>query len=205
MDVVIAPVVEVGDTVELGDLTYITTNGLGSEPVFFPGGERLAYYQKTGTPGEGATMVVHLESGDEFQFSEWSGCAHGTVNYSGTRFFCQDQHQLSIRDLEDDSWSELETGQFPELDLADFPGCDDLSYAHPQYCGDDEHILVTVSCLQDSIILSAELVLLSWNGRNEGEVSAFIGRLAAEEFGSDNSDSYVGSCLADSQDTDTDG
>jgi hypothetical protein len=196
MDVVIASILDVTDTVELGEPIHLTDHGLGSEPVFFPGNERLAYYEKTGTPGEGATMIVHIESGEKFQFSEWNGCAHGSVNYSGSRYFCQEYHHLWVRDLEGDSWSDLERITFPDLDLADFPGCDSLSYAHPKYCGDDEHVMVTVSCVLESEIVSAELVLLEWDGRTEGKLETLFGRLAAEEFGAVDADSYMAKCLA---------
>ena len=168
---------------------------MGSEPLLFPGNERLAYYEKRGEARNGATRIVRLPTGEQTTFSDRNGCAHGTLSYSGTRYFCQQGHKIHVRDLGSEGWSEVDVLGFPEVDLQNFPGCDALRFGHPEYCGDDQHVMVNISCVQERETVSSELVLFEWNGRDPGKPVYFFSREVAQALGSPHQQSRGVSCI----------
>ncbi|MDG1480748.1 MAG: hypothetical protein P8R54_14225 [Myxococcota bacterium] len=180
---VILRTVQVIDGVpQLGPVTRMTSNDRSTEPYFFPGGNEVAFYQKGQAPRTGQTRIHNRTTGEDVAFSNPDGCAHGSISPSGTRMLCQRHGRMFTRERASvtDSWGSLQERPFPEISDPDFPdGCTGITKGHPEFCASDDLLMVTYSCAKEQTLLSAQLMLFTW----EGEVASLLTRRVADTIG----------------------
>lgn len=181
-DVVLRTVTVVDGVPQLGPVTQMTSTDRGTEPYFLPGGDEVAFYQKGSGARTGQTRIYSRTTGKDVAFSDPDGCAHGTVSPSGTRMLCQSGGKMFTRERASaaDPWGPLQKRSFPNISDPDFSDeCTAITKGHPEFCASDELLMVTYSCAKGQALLSAQLMLFTW----EGEVASLLTRRVAESIG----------------------
>ncbi|MBT3218628.1 MAG: hypothetical protein HN348_06010 [Proteobacteria bacterium] len=179
------------NVVNLGAVEELTDNGQSTEPMIFTNNDHVALYQKTGEVHDGQTIVHGLGDSSVYEFSEpGGGCAHGSVNYEGSRLFCQQGMELHSRTLTNDGWSEMEVFPYPDPEDPTFAGCDQVTAGHAEFCGDSEHVLAVYSCKMGEDVVVAHTMLFQWGG----PVLARITDQVEEFLGVEGAQSYTGMC-----------
>ena len=161
-----------------GETVALTSTGRVTEPVPFPDGSRMAWYEKGGGRGQGTTYIGDRSGGEGVSFGP-KGCAHGGVAPDGSLFFCQRFGSYSV--------AELGAGRpAPSTLRFDLPldgACERTTVGHTEFCGGSAWLLSTVSCWQGDEIVNAEIVLHDWQGGVVARVSSDAGaRLGARDI-----------------------
>ncbi len=153
----------------------------GDEPYILPGNQYAAYYLKGDAPKTGQTRIRNLKTGEDTAMSLKNGCAHGAVNYSGTRIFCQQGYDIYSRTFDGTNWGELETSRFPEVSDPAYADCDQITYGHAEFCGDDDHLLTTYTCYVNGRVRTAQLMISTWDGSDVTLFSRQVGELLGKK------------------------
>jgi hypothetical protein len=162
-DIRLHPVTVSADGVpQLGPAETLLGDGSSSEPYFMPGDEAVAYYRKGERAKTGQTRI-HSRAGADEDFSQADGCAHGSVSPSGTRMFCQSSGKLQYREKQDSRWGPLQTRSFPSPEDPAFASCDRITFGHPEFCGSDDLVLTTYTCMNNNTLENAQMMLFDWN------------------------------------------
>jgi hypothetical protein len=139
-----------------------TAAGAGRDPQFHPdGGQLIFHVQPDGETTR--TALADLASGERSDFSEPDRCAHAAVSPSGIVGVCSVHGTIYGRHHVDGAWGALEPLATPPAaaDLGErFRGCGKLSYGYPEFCGDDDHVVVTLGCGRKGKLRFANLMLV---------------------------------------------
>ena len=167
----------------LGPAEVLTSDGRSTEPLLLPSGE-VAFYRKGEGKLTGNFEVLDPETGSRTPLGAPAGCAHGSVSPSGATVLCQRGSDLYLREVGSEPWGQLGRRRFPRPEDPDLRACDQVTYGHPEFCGDDRHVLATYSCKVDGELAWARLYLFELGGEAKAlfseQVRALEGAASAQ-------------------------
>ncbi len=153
-----------------GKTSALTSSGTATEPVPFPDGTQMAWYEKGGGRGKGTTRIGDRAAAEGASFGPL-GCAHGAVSPDGSLFFCQRFRSYSVAEL--GSASPVPSSM--SFDVSLDSSCDRTTVGHTEFCGGAEWLLSTASCWKGDEIVNTEVILHDWEGRVRTRVSFDVG------------------------------
>ncbi len=177
-----------GSGITMGDKQGL---GEGRDPQYFPDGSQLLYHRKEGN-AETETVLRATSGGAITRVSDHDRCAHAAASYSSDVAVCSLQGKLYGRELQGGSWGGLSVMLDPaDFQLPDrFGECGRAGFFYPEFCGDDDHLVVSGGCLGQSTW--ATLLLIDLRTREVVDLHAQL----ESTLGVSGADSVTAACSA---------
>jgi hypothetical protein len=170
----------------------------GRDPQFAPNGKELIYhYQPEG--GVTRTAILDLNSLTATDFSEADSSAHASFSFDSSIGAMGKEANAWHRKRADGVWGPVQplaSPKPPSEYLNDrFNDCDFVSYGFPEFCGDNNHLVVNAGCHKAGDLVFSNLMMIDLSDQSiidlHAKLSGVLGPNGAKDY-----DTYTLTCGA---------